>query len=109
MTSRNCTACSQHRNHPKCLRKATTATSSAIPKGVRCLHCAVRIVDDDDDAACMRGVDCNPEKILLDVLEDEAGAVDRAMAFPARRKQMMNFNIVAAVYSNWNSVIVLTI
>ena len=31
---RSAASCSQHRNHPKCLRKAHTETSSAMPNGV---------------------------------------------------------------------------
>uniref|UniRef100_A0A7S1ZI81 Uncharacterized protein n=1 Tax=Ditylum brightwellii TaxID=49249 RepID=A0A7S1ZI81_9STRA len=62
-TSRSCAACSQHKNHPKCLRKATTAVSSATPNGVFCLHSDVNAVGVASDALT-RGVVCNPAKIL---------------------------------------------
>lgn len=60
-TSRSCDACSQHKNHPKCLKNVQIAVSSANPKGVFCLHCVVRIVGLVSDAR-IRGVDCRPAK-----------------------------------------------
>jgi len=46
----NCSACSQHRNHPKWRRKATTATSSARPKGVAERHWEGRVMGRESEA-----------------------------------------------------------
>ena len=73
----SCSACSQHRNHPKWRRKATTATSSAMPKGVDDRHWVGSAMGCESEAR-MRGVLRRPSRMEADF----AGAAG-AMALKA--------------------------
>lgn len=71
MTSRNCDACSQHRNHPKWRRKAQTEYSSATPNGVFERHSDGNASVDPSEAL-MSGADwsCSKSEFFGDVTCD---------------------------------------
>eukprot|EP00548_Thalassiothrix_antarctica_P008324 CAMPEP_0194132030 /NCGR_PEP_ID=MMETSP0152-20130528/2601_1 /TAXON_ID=1049557 /ORGANISM="Thalassiothrix antarctica, Strain L6-D1" /LENGTH=167 /DNA_ID=CAMNT_0038826943 /DNA_START=450 /DNA_END=953 /DNA_ORIENTATION=- len=85
-TSRSCTACSQHRNHPKCRRNAQTTVSSAIPKGVFCLQRDVSGTELSSDALT-RGILSNAVKT-----DDDELVVEESMTFGKDKAWMVPIN-----------------